>query len=242
MGSYAFVASAVVMTAAVAAWLAWSLRRRALSTPAPDAGADVPAPPSPLRRRSIAVVVVTLPLLAGALYAWLGEPAALADAPALDAQAAFDSLPGTAVREELLAHLAKNPKDARGYVLLARLEAGHDDFPAAVDAYRRAIAASAKVANDPEILCEYADALGMAQGGTLAGAPLDLVQRALAIAPAHPRALEMAGSAAFEQRDFARALRQWRSLLAQLPADDPQARELASAIARTELLAGNAKP
>lgn len=242
MGSYAFVATAVVMTAAVAAWLAWSLRRRALETSAADNGTDAPPSPSPLRRRSIAIVVVTLPLLAGALYAWLGEPAALADAPALDAQAAFDTLPGTAVREELLAHVAKNPKDARGYVLLARLEAGHDDFPTAVDAYRRAIAASTKVANDPDILCEYADALGMAQGGTLAGAPTELVQRALAIAPAHPRALEMAGSAAFEQRDYARALQQWRALLAQLPAADPQARELAAAIARAELLAGNAKP
>jgi len=241
MSSYAFAATAVVMTAAVAAWLAWSLRRQALPQGTADE-ADVPPPPSPLRRRSIAVVVVTLPLLAFALYAWLGEPAALADAPALDAQAAFDSLPGTTVREELVAHLAKNPKDARGYVLLARLDAGHDDFPAAAEAYRKAIAASGKVAGDPDILCEYADALGMAQGGTLAGAPRELVQRALAIAPAHPRALEMAGSAAFEQRDYAGALLQWRALLRQMPADDPQARELASAIARAELLAGNAKP
>lgn len=242
MGSYAFVAAAVVMTAAVAAWLAWSLRRHPLDGTGSAGEADAPPPPSPLRRRSIAVMVVTLPLLAGGLYAWLGEPAALADAPALDAQAAYDALPGTAVRDELVAHVAKNPKDARGHVLLARLEAGQDNFPAAVTAYQRAIAASAKVGSDPEILCEYADALGMAQGGSLAGAPYEQVQRALAIAPAHPRALEMAGSAAFEQRDFATALRQWRALLAQLAPDDPQARELAGAIARTELLAGNTKP
>lgn len=240
--SYAFVAAAVVMTAAVAGWLAWSLRRRALAGTAPAGEADVPPAPSPLRRRTIAVVVVTLPVLAGALYAWLGEPAALSDAPALDAQAAYETLPGNAVREELLAHVAKHPKDARGHVLLARLAAGQDDFPAAIDAYRRALAASPKVAGDPEILCEYADALGMAQGGTLAGAPFELVQRALAIAPAHPRALEMAGSAAFEQGDYARALQQWRALLAQMAPDDPHARELAGAITRTELLAGSAKP
>ena len=66
--------------------------------------------------------------------------------------------------------------------------------------------------------------------------------KALAIAPAHPRALEMAGSAAFERQDYATALRQWRALQAQLPADDPQALELGRAIARTELLAGTAKP
>ncbi|MFO1415324.1 MAG: hypothetical protein U1F10_15745 [Burkholderiales bacterium] len=242
MGSYAFLATAAVMTAAVAGWLVWSLRRRTLSVTVPGDDADAPPPTSPLRRRSILAVVVALPLLAAGLYAWLGEPAALADTRTLDAQAAFDSLPGTAVREEIVAHVAKNPKDARGLVLLARLDAGRDDFAAAADAYRRAIAVSAKVANDPEILCEYADALGMAQGGTLAGTPQDLVQRALAIAPAHPRALEMAGSAAFERGDYPTALRQWRALLAQLPADDPQARELAAAIGRAELLAGNAKP
>jgi cytochrome c-type biogenesis protein CcmH/NrfG len=52
----------------------------------------------------------------------------------------------------------------------------------------------------------------------------------------------MAGSAAFERGDYPTALRQWRALLAQLPPDEPQARELGSAIGRAELLAGNAKP
>ena len=41
----------------------------------------------------------------------------------------------------------------------------------------------------------------------LAGQPRELVQRALALDPAHPKALEMAGSAAFEQRDYAAAVR-----------------------------------
>jgi cytochrome c-type biogenesis protein CcmH len=241
VGSYAFLAAAVAMTAAVAAWLVWSVRRRAVPPAEPAGGEDAPAPPSPLRRRSIAAMVIALPVMAAGLYAWLGEPAALADASSLDAQGALDALPATAVREELVAHLARNPRDARGHVLLARLEAAQDNFPAAATAYRNAIAASGKVANDPAILCEYADALGMAQGGSLAGPPLELVMRALAIAPAHPRALEMAGSAAFEQQDYANALRHWRTLQAQLAADDPQARDLAGAIARVELVAGTAK-
>jgi len=63
------------------------------------------------------------------------------------------------------------------------------------------------------------------------------VQRALALDPAHPKALEMAGSAAFEQRDYAGALRYWQALLALLPQGSRGQRELAAAIARTERLA-----
>ena len=48
----------------------------------------------------------------------------------------------------------------------------------------------------------------------------------------------MAGSAAFEERDFAAAARHWRALLALLPAGSPEHRELAAAIARADLSAG----
>jgi cytochrome c-type biogenesis protein CcmH/NrfG len=44
----------------------------------------------------------------------------------------------------------------------------------------------------------------------------------------------MAGSAAFEQHDYAAAVRHWQALQAQLPANSRQQRELAAAIARAE--------
>jgi len=238
MGTIAFLATAMAMTAAVAGWLAWAARTQAAPT---EDGAAQDASPArePLRRRGIVGVVLAAPLIAAGLYAWLGEPAALRGDAALDAQAALDSLPVTAVREELVAHLARNPRDARGHVLLARMDFSEDRFPEAAAGYAKAIAASPKVANDPGILCEYADALGMAQGGRLAGAPYVYVLRALAVAPANPRALEMAGSAAYEQRDYATAARQWRALSAQLADDDPQAPALLAAIARADLLASD---
>ncbi len=74
----------------------------------------------------------------------------------------------------------------------------------------------------------------MAQGGTLAGQPRELVMHALTLDPAHPKALEMAGSAAYEQRDYATAVRHWQRLLAQLPERSSEQRELAAAIARAE--------
>ena len=142
------------------------------------------------------------------------------------------------MRDDLGRHLARNPRDARGWVLLARLEFAADRYTDAADAFDRALAANPKVGNDPEIWCEYADALGMAQGGTLTGRPLEFVLRALGQNPAYPRALEMAGSASFEAGDYPMAVRYWRALAVQLAADSPGQRELDGAIARAELLGG----
>ena len=120
-------------------------------------------------------------------------------------------------------------------MLLARLDFAADRFADAAAAYERALAASPKVARDPAIWCEYADALGMAQGGSLAGRPRELVMRALAQNPAHPKALEMAGSAAYE----ARRIRCGRCATGGSSCRSSRAirraqRELAAAIARAE--------
>ena len=122
-------------------------------------------------------------------------------------------------------------------MLLARLDFEADRFADAATSYAQAIAASDKVARDATVWCEYADALGMAQGGSLAGRPRELIAQALTLDATHARALEMAGSAAFEQNDPGAAAGYWRQLLAQLPDGSPQRRELAAAAARAEQLA-----
>jgi cytochrome c-type biogenesis protein CcmH len=125
------------------------------------------------------------------------------------------------------------PLDGRGWVLEARRHMEANRFGEAVSAYEKGLAASRKVAGDPLVWCELADALGMAQGGRLAGRPAELVQKALAIGPTHPRALEMAGSAAVEAGDYARAILYWEQLLAQLPPGSGEHAQLSAAIART---------
>jgi cytochrome c-type biogenesis protein CcmH len=190
---------------------------------------------APMRRTAIALTLA-VPAAAFALYAALGDPSAARVDPAI---AVASNTPGAApavVREELAQHLARNPRDARAWVLLGRHDLEYDRFAEAADAFGHAVAASAKVARDPSVWCDYADALGMAQGGSLAGRPRELVARALALDPGLPRALEMAGSAAYEQREFARAADYWRRLLAQLQEGTRQHTELVAAIARAERL------
>lgn len=195
-------------------------------------------------RVAAALVSVALPLASAALYVRFGDPAVLGRAPdavpaaaASAAGAAVASDPGAPSSEAALeAHVARAPEDARAWVLLGRARMAANRFPAAARAYERALALSPKVARDPAIWCELADAVGMAQGGVLAGRPAALVERALALDDAHPQALEMAGSARYEAGDYAGALRYWERLLAQLPAGSAEWRELSAAIRRAREL------
>jgi cytochrome c-type biogenesis protein CcmH len=190
---------------------------------------------SPLAATAVAIL---LPVVAFGLYSVLGSP------DAVEGERAFTMAAGgvsaetaPSFRDELARHLRAHPDDGRAWALLGRMELSMDRFERSAEAFARALAASRKVAMDPGVWCDYADALGMSQGGKLAGRPADLIVRALAIDPKHPRALEMAGSLAYEQGDFAEAADRWRELLALLPDDATQRRELLAAIARAERFA-----
>jgi cytochrome c-type biogenesis protein CcmH len=138
---------------------------------------------------------------------------------------------------QLESYAASSPGDARAWVLLARRRMDADQFELACAAYARALALSRKVASDPQVWAEYADALGMAQAGRLAGKPKEAIGRALALDPRHPKALELAGSAAYEARDFRSAQAHWRALLDLLPPDSPQRLPLRAAVHRADRLA-----
>ena len=183
---------------------------------------------APLRHSIvIAAAIVGIVLMGIGLVArFNGDLTAAPDDPA-------PTLTGGA-RAELVRHLERSPRDGRSWVLLARMDFEADRFADAATAYERALAAGSKVALDPAIWCEYADALGMTQGGSLAGKPRELVMRALAENPKHPKALEMAGSAAYEAGEYASAVRYWRELLLQLPQASREHAELAAAIARAD--------
>jgi cytochrome c-type biogenesis protein CcmH len=180
-------------------------------------------------------LAIALPLLAFALARALSSSDLDADVPAPDAA-------GGNYRAQLVAHLSNMPRDARAWVALARLDMNEDRFADAAQHYAQAIDVSAKVARDPGVLCEYADALGMAQGGRLEGQPATTIERALVLDPAHSKALEMAGSVAYERGDYRTAARHWRTLLDQFPAGTPAHVELVAAIERAEKLAATTLP
>ena len=191
---------------------------------------------APSRAHAVALACVAAAIAAFALGLHvLSGDVALSRVPAVSADFGDDAtIVDPVKREDLVRHLARSPRDGRAWVLLARQDFADERFSDAASAYEKALAASTKVAADPAIWCEYADALGMTQGGRLEGRPRELVMKALAMNALHPKALEMAGSAAFEQREYSSAVNYWRQLLAQLAPRSAPHRELAAAIAQAE--------
>ena len=182
-------------------------------------------------RVAIVLIAVGLPLAAAGLYEVFGTP----EATNASSDIGEDLSPTNAADyvHRLETHLARQPRDARGWVLLARAHAQAGRFAEAGQAFERALAVSSnRVARDPGVLCEYADALAMAQGGQLAGKPLQLVEQALAIDSRHPMALEMAGSAAYADGRYSDSVRYWGELLPQLRPGSQRYRELTAAIER----------
>jgi cytochrome c-type biogenesis protein CcmH len=96
--------------------------------------------------------------------------------------------------------------------------------------------------NNPEILADYADVLAMAQGRRLAGAPVNLIQQALRADPNHPKSLALAGSAAFEAKDYAQAVVYWERLQNLLQPGSESYRSVAAGVAEAKALAGGASP
>lgn len=132
---------------------------------------------------------------------------------------------------QLASQLQRQPSDVRALVLKARLDMQEQRFELAAAGYEKALGVGAsKAARDPDVWVEYAEAVGMVQGRTLAGKPLQLVHQALALDPRHVPALDLAGSAAWEARDFAAATGYWQRLLEQLPAGSQRHAELSAAI------------
>jgi cytochrome c-type biogenesis protein CcmH len=180
----------------------------------------------PARTVGIAVMLL-VPLLAGGLYLSVGNVDALQIV-------ADNEKKEQDIYRQLREHLRNYPRDARAWVILGRYEMEANRFLEAVKAFESGIAASSKVANDATVLCELAEAVGMAQGGTFEGRPRELVEKALALAPDNVHALEMAGSAAYEARDYANAVVYWKALLTQIPEDAQAYRQLSAAITRVE--------
>lgn len=164
------------------------------------------------------------------------------EAVATHAYAAEDSAQSAATQQiaqmvdRLAERLKKEPDNGQGWQMLARFYAVLGNFPAAAGAFARA---SALLPEDADTLADYADALVMTQDGAFSDQSQQLIQRALALAPQHPKALALAGSAAFKRQDFGAALVSWNKALAVLPADSELAQSLkaSSAEARRAMAA-----
>jgi cytochrome c-type biogenesis protein CcmH len=196
--------------------------------------ADVAAPEAqmpaarPGGRRLALVLIAVVPLFAAALYLAVGNPAALA--PGSDPHA-FDSQQLTALVERLAARMRENPDDAEGWRLLGRSYAALGRFPESLDAYAKAVERKPR---DADLLADMADVLATTRSERLQGEPEKLVMRALEIDPQNLKALALAGTAAFERKDFNTAARYWQRMLPLVPPESEDARSIQANIAEAQ--------
>lgn len=186
------------------------IQRRLLEDAAQDDGRLV-APAHP--KRTLVFLILALPLLGVALYAWRGNPAALDQMQRRD----FSQQDIEKMVADLAAKLEKEPDNLQGWVMLARSYKTMRKPQEAERAYEKAWPL---VERDPELLSDYADLLA-SKTGDLAGRPEELIEMALKLDPDHLQSLWLAGTAAFNKGDYARAVAHWQRAQQQLdPASD----------------------
>jgi cytochrome c-type biogenesis protein CcmH len=120
-----------------------------------------------------------------------------------------------AMVERLAERLKTDSQNVEGWMLLARSYAAFGRFKESADAYATAVKLRP---GDAQLLADYADALGMSLGRKLGGEPEKLVLRALEIDPRNLKALALAGSAAFERKEYKGAAGYWERMLPLVPA------------------------
>lgn len=198
-------------------------------------GAPAASASSPPWRAAIAIGV-PLPIVAFAVYFLVGSPQVMLQGGA-DTQAAHSVGPDEirAMVGRLAARMEKEPGNVEGWIMLGRSYTMLEQFGDAARAYANAVERSAP---DAALLADYADALAMAQGRNLAGEPEKILQRALAIDPRNVKALALAGTAAFDQRDYAKAVGYWERIVQIAPADSELARSVRGSIEEARELAG----
>lgn len=206
------------------------LERRVLDE-AQDGSSPV-SPPRPASAWTAATLAAGIPIGAMVFYFAVGSPSALLPQAAPEHEITREKVEQMVAR--LAARLAKAPDDLEGWRVLGRSYSVMGRYPEAARAYERA---AALTPGDAGLLADYADALAMAQGRSMLGKPLELVNRALAIDADQWKALALAGTAALERKDYVQAIAYWEKLRKVLPAGSGMEQSVEASIAEARALA-----
>lgn len=201
----------------------------------------VPAPAARKPWAAVAASALAVPAIAFGIYAAVGNPKgtdpALAAAKGPGQMSEHDVV---AMVDRLAAKVRERPDDVQGWSLLARSTAAMGRFNESAEAYEHL---NKLVPGDADVLADYADALGMAQGQSLAGRPRELVEQALKVNPTHRKALALAGTAALDAGDYPAAARYWTDLASQMPQGSEDEKQVQAILAEVrEKAAAAGKP
>jgi cytochrome c-type biogenesis protein CcmH len=179
-------------------------------------------------------IAFVLPLTAAGLYLLVGTPVALNGVAA----EADQTLTVQQAIDELRNHLAKQPGDRQGWMLLAQTSMMQRDPLAARDAYDHVLKLDA---NNAEAMVGWAEADSMLSNDhKIEGRALDLLKRAVLLQPDSQRGLWLLGISDFQQGQYHDAAATWRLLQPQLEPGSQVAQAVAQQIAAADARAGGA--
>ena len=182
-------------------------------------------------------VALALPVLVVVLYLQVGNRNVSSQAAATSSSTTgeFSQQQIEANVAALAKRLEQNPNDLQGWTMLARSYLSLEKWNEASNAYAKVTELKS---DDAELWADYAIAVAMAQGQRLAGRPVELIEKALQVDPKNLKALELAGNAAFETKDYKRAIQYWDRLMKEVPPQSDISNSVSKKIDEARLRAG----
>ena len=162
-----------------------------------------------------------VPLIALAIYSIIGNMQAFdsniavsmaqtpEQAPSAGGTTPEQSVQINAMVEKLAARLAKEPNDAKGWLMLGHSYKVLKRYQDSVAALRKAYAL---LGDEAEVLLQLADGIAMANDGSLQGEATTLISKALALKPDNDMGLWLYGMAKAEAGNFEEAITYWAKL------------------------------
>ncbi len=178
-------------------------------------------------RWAIPLLILLVPAITILLYRTIGNQQIIdqlanpASATQRTANAGPKDLPPMDVLVQKLAErMEKEPNNLRGWKMLGRSYLALNENEKAVTAYERGLKLAPE---DPELILGLAEALAKSNGGSLAGKPTELVNKARSLRPNDPNVLWMTGLINFQSNHIVEAVTVWQKLVAMMPPDSEDA-------------------
>ena len=196
----------------------------------------------PNNRATAYAVAIAIPLIAVVFYFKVGTTQGITGAPTPRTTQAPAMGTGERTPQQIAANVEKlaeklksNPNDLAGWTMLARSYSSMERFGEAAGAYAKATQLNA---NDADLWAEYAFATAMAGNHKIEGPALEFVNRGLQVDPENAKALQLAGTAAFDAKDYKKAIEIWQRVLSKAPPGSEVAAAIQDRISEAKKLAG----
>ncbi|MCK5903158.1 MAG: c-type cytochrome biogenesis protein CcmI [Cocleimonas sp.] len=184
---------------------------------------------------SAGLMAVLIPAIAVGLYSLYGNPQAADPETAKIAKNVPMTKDGKPDIDAMVSGLRKKleaePNNPEGWYMMGRSYMALKRYKGATEAYEKLLELKP---NDAKVMLFLADAMAMANQGSITGRPTELIEKALTIEPKDRTGLWLGGMAAQEQGDHSKAIQRWNTLMPLLSKSPDQQAEVRQLIAKSK--------